>query len=77
LASWKFNSYSLFNFFREQLNFNTTTSTSYSTQIINYNITPPKGMAIGRIFIQHWNVTTTWTGTQASGNLLQVGTGTL
>lgn len=59
----------------QQLNFQTTTSTNFDTTLINYTLVPPKGMALGRIFLQNWSVNFTITGTSASGPLLQVGTG--
>lgn len=42
---------------------------------ITYNVQPPKGMAIGRVMLQRWQVQSTITGTQGTGPLLQPGTG--
>lgn len=59
----------------QQKNFLQTVSNQFSTSVINYTVTPPKGMAVGRVFMQNWQVTFTIQGTSASGPLLSVGTG--
>jgi hypothetical protein len=63
----------------EQLNVSITPANGFvpnsAPSTITYNVTPPKGMAMSRVWLQRWQVQSTITGTQGTGPLLQIGTG--